>query len=126
MKVLIPSTGESLEDSIDNRFGRCQYYIIYETDKENFEIFRNSFCEVEKTAGSSLALASINYGVDVVIVSRIGKKPFDLLQAANIRLYKASESSTIRNAIANYLLGKLPIIGCKAPMEAVFQPHNLN
>jgi predicted Fe-Mo cluster-binding NifX family protein len=126
MKVLLPSTGESLEDFVDSKFGRCEYYIIYDTETESFEIFRNSAVVLEHSAGSSLALASINYGVDVVIISRIGRKPFDMLQSANIRIYKSSETSTVRNAITNYLLGKLPILGSKAPSEAVFQPHNLN
>ncbi len=126
MKILLPSTGESLEDFVDNKFGRCEFYIIYDTVSENFDIFRNSVFDIEHSAGSSLALASINYGVDIVIVSRIGRKPFDILISANIRIYKSSEHSTIRNAITNYLLGKLPVLGNNSHSEAVFQPHNLN
>jgi predicted Fe-Mo cluster-binding NifX family protein len=32
MKIAISSTGPVLQDLIDPRFGRCRYYIFYDTD----------------------------------------------------------------------------------------------
>ena len=31
MKVAITSTGDNLESKLDQRFGRCGYFIIYDT-----------------------------------------------------------------------------------------------
>ena len=32
MKIAITSTGNSLESNIDQRFGRCAYFVIYNTE----------------------------------------------------------------------------------------------
>jgi len=37
MKVAISSSGTTVESEVDLRFGRCPYYIIYDTEAESFE-----------------------------------------------------------------------------------------
>jgi len=34
MKIAITSTGNSLESNIDQRFGRCAYFVIYNTENK--------------------------------------------------------------------------------------------
>ena len=37
MKIAITSTGPKLEDKVDPRFGRCRYFILFDTDTNKFE-----------------------------------------------------------------------------------------
>ena len=41
MKIGISSTGTSLESNVDMRFGRCPYFIIYDTESNDFEHIEN-------------------------------------------------------------------------------------
>lgn len=44
MKIAFSSTGPDLEDLLDPRFGRCRYYLIVDTEK-------NDALPVENKAG---------------------------------------------------------------------------
>ena len=41
MKVAITSSGNSLESTLDQRFGRCSYFVFYDTETGDTEIFPN-------------------------------------------------------------------------------------
>jgi predicted Fe-Mo cluster-binding NifX family protein len=41
MKVCITSQGDTLEASVDPRFGRCQYFIFIDTETDSFEAIAN-------------------------------------------------------------------------------------
>ena len=42
MKIAITSTGPKLEDKVDPRFGRCRYFILFDTDTNKFEALENT------------------------------------------------------------------------------------
>jgi predicted Fe-Mo cluster-binding NifX family protein len=42
MKIAVSATGETLEDLVDPRFGRCRYYIIADTDNFEFVAVSNT------------------------------------------------------------------------------------
>jgi len=42
MKIVITSTGTSLDSNVDPRFGRCAYFILYDTDSDTFEAIENA------------------------------------------------------------------------------------
>ncbi|TAL67677.1 MAG: dinitrogenase iron-molybdenum cofactor biosynthesis protein [Bacteroidetes bacterium] len=126
MKIFIPSSGDSIESPIDSRFGRCQYFIIYDIVLDNYEIYRNPFAGMENASGSSLALTIKNKGIEYVIASHIGKKTFNILSENEIKIYKAESGSTVKEAITNYLEGNLYQVFQYAQSDSFFQPHNLN
>jgi len=41
MKLCVTSSGQSLEDAVDPRFGRCQYFIIIDTESMKFDALQN-------------------------------------------------------------------------------------
>jgi predicted Fe-Mo cluster-binding NifX family protein len=40
MKVAITSTGNSLESKLDSRFGRCSFFVIYDTESNRLNSFQ--------------------------------------------------------------------------------------
>lgn len=41
MKICVTSQGDNLEARVDPRFGRCQYFLIIDTDTLKFESIKN-------------------------------------------------------------------------------------
>ena len=42
MKIAITSTGNSLESHLDQRFGRCDFFVIYDTETKGIGIYPKS------------------------------------------------------------------------------------
>jgi predicted Fe-Mo cluster-binding NifX family protein len=42
MKIAITSMGAKLEDKVDPRFGRCHYFILFDTETNKFEAIENT------------------------------------------------------------------------------------
>jgi len=102
MKVCISSTGTSLDSNVDPRFGRCAYFIIYDTSTDTFEYFANEGRDAMGGAGIQAAQKVVEKGADAVISGNIGPNSFKVLQSApnrQIKIY-SGVSGTVRNAIA--------------------------
>ncbi|NTW26680.1 MAG: diguanylate cyclase, partial [Lentimicrobium sp.] len=41
MKIAITSTGNSMESTIDQRFGRCAYFVIYDSTTRSIDFIPN-------------------------------------------------------------------------------------
>lgn len=43
MKIAISSAGRDMNSQIDQRFGRCAYFMIVQTDDDSFEVVENEY-----------------------------------------------------------------------------------
>ena len=66
MKIAVTSTGPTLDDPIDPRFGRCAYFIIVETDDMSFEAFDNESIALGGGAGIQSAQFVVSKKIDAV------------------------------------------------------------
>jgi predicted Fe-Mo cluster-binding NifX family protein len=48
MIVAITSTGNLPDSKIDQRFGRCEYFVIYNTETKGMEIIPNPYKDAEE------------------------------------------------------------------------------
>jgi predicted Fe-Mo cluster-binding NifX family protein len=106
MKICITSTGKNLTDKLDPRFGRCENFIIYDTDSDKFEAFDNGNSEIAGGAGVQTAQAIISKGVKAVISGSFGPNAFTILSAAGVDMY-VSKEETIKEIIKKFKDGKL-------------------
>ena len=104
MKVAISSNGESLESSIDPRFGRSQYYIIYNTDGDTYESISNTNRQATGGAGIQAAQDISNRGVDAVITTNVGPNAFRVLEAAKVKVHTGVTGS-VEKAVADFKKG---------------------
>ena len=51
MKIAITSQGSQLDSIIDQRFGRCSFFVIYDTEKQTSEFIQNPNKSIEEGAG---------------------------------------------------------------------------
>lgn len=84
MKIAVTSTGQSLEDDVDARFGRCAYFLIVDLDTMEFEALPNPNLSLDEDAGSKSAQLIADNGVPVVLTGHCGPKAFETFSAAGI------------------------------------------
>lgn len=106
MKILVTALGDKLSASIDERFGRAEYFVIYDTDTKEFEAIKNPFLNDQGGVGVSTAKFTVEKGVDAVISGSYGPNALEVLRASSVKLYKA-ESGTVEKNIDKLLNGKL-------------------
>ena len=85
MKIVISCKGNTLEDELDPRFGRCAWLLVYETDNGNFAAVDNSGNrDAQQSAGIHTAAKAVELGAGLVITGICGPKAAEVLKGKNI------------------------------------------
>lgn len=105
MKIAISSSGDNLQSAVDPRFGRCKNFIIIEISDMSLAVHQNSAQFVGHGAGTKAAQDLLKFGVSALISGNIGPNAFQVLSAANIRMY--TSSGTIENTVEAFKKGDL-------------------
>ncbi len=100
MKTAITSTGKDLNSTIDGRFGRCSYFVIYDTELKSVEIMPNPNKEAEEGAGPSSVRFLASKGVKKIVSGEFGIKIKSLLDSLKIQMIvMKTEDKTIQEVI---------------------------
>jgi len=93
-KVEISTLGASLDDRVDERFGRAMYFAVVDPETEAVEFIDNSESRnALQGAGISSAELMSDKGVTAVITGHLGPKAFAALGAAGIKGYQGTGMS---------------------------------
>ncbi len=110
MKIAISSSGPTLDDRIDLRFGRAALFIVYDLDGDALAVVDNTQnLEAAQGAGIQAAQHVVNAGVGALVTGHTGPKAFKVLEAAKVPVFLA-EGGTVREAIAAFRAGTLKAI----------------
>lgn len=90
MKICITSAGRDLNSDIDPRFGRCNFFIIYDVETNKFEAVENSWKEASGGAGIQVAQFIIQKGVKKVFTGKVGVNAEQVLRKAGIEVVEAT------------------------------------
>jgi predicted Fe-Mo cluster-binding NifX family protein len=100
MKIAITSTGNSLDNKLDQRFGRCSYFIIYDTETKGMEFIPNPNKDVQAGAGPASVQLVASRNVQKIISGEFGIKIKSLLDSLKIQMIVLKEpEKTIRDII---------------------------
>lgn len=100
MKVAITSTGQSLESTIDQRFGRCAFFVIYDTETGGVEILPNPNRAAEEGAGPASVQLVASKEVQKIISGEFGVKIKSLLDSLKIQMVVYKEpDKTVKSVI---------------------------
>lgn len=106
MKIAMSSTGRDALDILDLRFGRCNYFLVYDTEKKSFDSVVNNGQTAGGGAGIAAAQQIIDEDVQAVLTGQMGPNAFDLMKASYIKVYQCPEVPG-EEAVALFQQGKL-------------------
>jgi predicted Fe-Mo cluster-binding NifX family protein len=107
MKIAITSSGKINTAPVNPRFGRCDYFIILDTETKEWEAVDNPATQARGGAGSQAAQFIANQGVEAVISGRYGPNAYTALAAAGIQALVISGQETVDAAFEKFLAGEL-------------------
>lgn len=86
MKIAITSQGNSLESQLDQRFGHCKFFVIYDKQTGAIEIIPNPYSEAEEQAGTLAVKLLSAKNVSKIISGEFGIKVKPILDSLNIQM----------------------------------------
>jgi predicted Fe-Mo cluster-binding NifX family protein len=86
MKIAITSTGNTLESKLDQRFGRCGFFFIYDSETKGMEIIPNPNKDVEEGAGPASVQLVASRNVQKIVSGEFGIKIKSLLDSLKIQM----------------------------------------
>ena len=107
MRVGVSATGRDLNARVDDRFGRCPWFLVVDTDSLEFDAVENRHAEEGMGAGMGAAKDFINAHVDAVISGQVGPKAYEVLKALNIDIFLVPGSITVEDALEKLKRGEL-------------------
>jgi predicted Fe-Mo cluster-binding NifX family protein len=105
MKIAVSAKGGSLNAQMDERFGRCEYFIIVDSENMRFNAVFNPSFDASGGAGPSAAKKIAEYDTEVLISGNVGLNAQQALDAAGIKVVTGA-SGTVKEVVENYLKNK--------------------
>lgn len=106
MKTIITSTGSGLESDFDQRFGRCAYFCVLDTDKGTTDFVKNEYADAPSGAGPKASEAAIELGAKKVISGDFGPKAKAVLEKFDVQMVIFDGKGKSVKEIADLIMGK--------------------
>lgn len=107
MKIAVTSKGTSLESEVDQRFGRCKYFLVHDTETGTTEVHDNQVnLNAVQGAGIQSAANVAGLGVQAVLTGHVGPNSFRTLSAAGIKVYTGLKG-TAAEAVEELTSGRI-------------------
>lgn len=106
MKICVTATGNDLESTVDPRFGRCQNFIVVDSETLEFKVVPNSNIDTRGGAGIQSGQLVASEGVKVLLTGNVGPNAFETLSSLGLKIF-TGVSGTVKEAVQSYKEGKL-------------------
>ncbi|MGB5156682.1 NifB/NifX family molybdenum-iron cluster-binding protein [Desulfobacterium sp. N47] len=118
MKVVVSSTGKDLNAKIDPRFGRCDCFIIVDTEDMSFVSYDNENKGLSGGAGIQAAGFVVSKGAEAVLTGNCGPNAMTAFSAAGVTVY-AGQTGSVREAVERFRTGGImPLTQANVPEKA--------
>ncbi len=108
MLILVSTQQADLDSLVDDRFGRAQWYIKFDSETKQWQALENPGINNSKGAGIAAAQFVVDQSVDLVISGDFGPNAFSALSAGGVKMVVFGENSgTAREMIDLYQAGSL-------------------
>jgi predicted Fe-Mo cluster-binding NifX family protein len=88
MKIAISSTEKGKDALADKRFGRCPYFVIFDTETKEIKSLENKGVMASEGAGVAAAQQILDEKVSAVITGYVGPNAMQILNAEEIKIYQ--------------------------------------
>ncbi len=109
MKLIFTTQGTDWESPMDPRFGRTQFFFVYDEESEDIKTYDNTAIEHEAHgAGPRTAQKLSEFGAQVLITGNgPGRNAAAVLQTTGTEIYVGAGNMTVREAYDAYKNGDL-------------------
>lgn len=114
--IAISSTGNTESALSDPRFGRCEYFALYEPKTETYTFIENKAQSASGGAGIAASQQIIDLGAKVVLTGNLGPNAYNVLKSAGIRAFRTS-AVLVSEAVELYKAGRL------SPLDEAGEAH---
>jgi predicted Fe-Mo cluster-binding NifX family protein len=97
MRIAVAVQEQSLESLICPSFGRSPYILIYDTKTHMKTYLGNDVKDNQSGKGIKAAQMIVDENADVLLVSRCGRNAANILEKANIIIYKTRHNLALVN-----------------------------
>ena len=118
MKIVVTSTGNTLDSPIDPRFGRCQFFVFVDPETMEFEAAENEAVMAAGGAGPQAAQFVANKGAEAVLTGNVGPNAVSALKAAGVTIYVGA-TGTVKETVLLFKNGQMQEVG-----EATVASHS--
>jgi predicted Fe-Mo cluster-binding NifX family protein len=109
MKIAVTSTGKTISSRVDDRFGRCPYFLIVDTTSKTTKVIENPGQTEKNAAGIRACQMLIDEGVNAVVVKNIGHNAIVTLTGAGMDVYTVA-SGTVSAVVEQVKRGELTAV----------------
>lgn len=109
MKIALPVDENNMETRVCVSFGRAPYFAVYDTETKETSFFENKGAFSKGGAGVKTAQIIVDNKIDAVISPRCGENAAEVINAADIKIYKTINDS-IKDNIGAFEQGKLNLL----------------
>jgi predicted Fe-Mo cluster-binding NifX family protein len=106
MKIVIPSTGETLTSPVSDTLGRSPLLIIYDSNSEEYDSIENPGFQIQDGSGLKAADIIVENKAEVLLTREIGRKVYSVLMKEHVKVELLNSGGTIKSAINKYLKKK--------------------
>ena len=86
MKIAITASGNTVKSVMDQRFGRCPFFCIYDNESKEYTIHENPACEAQSGAGPMAVQFLAKLEVNKVVAAEFGGKVKSVLEDLKIQM----------------------------------------
>ena len=107
MKIAFTTSGDTLDAPLASRFGRAPRLLVYDLDKDSFEVIDNQEgLNASQGAGIQAAELVARSGVGCLVTGHCGPKAYRVLSEAGIKVY-GSDAPSVALALEAFRSGTL-------------------
>ena len=107
MKVCITSKGSDKDSLMEERFGRSPYFLIFNTDSDEYEAIKSDFAGEAGGVGPRAVQFLVSHDVKEVMSGGVGGNAKAALVNAGITFYNVSPGDTVAKVYEKYKSGSL-------------------
>ena len=110
MKIIITANSDKIDQPFSPRFGRADYFMLYDSDTQEWVAFKNPAADARGGAGPQAVQFLDGKNTEIIISGRYGPSAFTALEAAGIKAYIAS-NGTVSDVLQQFLGDQLEQVG---------------
>ncbi len=97
MKIALPVDEKNIDTTVCPSFGRAPYFLIYDTESNDYLFYDNQAASSQGGAGIKAAQSLLDNQVSFLLTPRCGENAAQVLNTGGVKLYKTISESAMEN-----------------------------